>query len=335
MTDGTILHSATDPTIDQVDIPGTNLTNTAPPVPTNGYLLFTDTAIMPTLQKGSTYTLNTTFDVAAIASVWFDWDQSGTFDASEWTEITTNATSGATTFTVDTAALLGKTLMRIRSRLPNNPNGDVDACTTFGSGETEDYLINVVASLPVSLIQFKGEKKESVNILNWTTTKEINNKGFEILRSVNGSDFTSIGYKASSAINGNATGELNYSFIDNKAPAGNCYYRLRQVDINGKKTNSNIILIKGIKENRIAFTAIYPNPVKITLSVILSSPSSENLNLLITDISGRTVREQKFFANAGDNQFNINVGNLNTGTYIIKASCNNGCETAVQKFVKQ
>ena len=332
---GTTLHTATMPSIDEVDILGTNLGNNAAGAPVSGYTLFSDTALIPNLAKGSSYDLYTVFSTNSIASVWFDWNQDGQFDASEWIQICTDAVDGTTTFTVDTAALLGNTIMRIRTNTTTDTNGDVDACTTFNAGETEDYVIRIVAGLPVTMIQFNGEKKDNVNVLTWITTKETNNKGFEVLRSFNGIDFTTIGYVASSSINGNSAGELNYKFIDNHAPSGNCYYRLRQVDINGKKTYSNIVLIKGIKENKIAFTTIYPNPAKTLLSVALSAPTTQNIIIVITDISGRTIKEQKLFANSGDNQYNINVSDLNAGTYIIKATCNSGCETAVQKFVKQ
>lgn len=99
-----------------------------------------------TLVAGSTYTLTLTMDAAGISSVWFDWDQSGTFDASEWTQITTNATNGTISITVPNNASLGLTGMRIRTRLPGNTNGASSACDNFGSGEAQDYLITVVAA---------------------------------------------------------------------------------------------------------------------------------------------------------------------------------------------
>ena len=332
---GTILHNSTGPTIDEVDIPGTNLANSSPGAPTNGYNMFNDPSMIPNLNQGSTYTLNTTFSGAAIASVWFDWNQDGSFDPSEWTQITKNAASGTTSFTVPTTALQGNTLMRVRSRATGNPNAAPDACTTFGSGETEDYVINVIAPLPVSLIQFKGQKDGNSNILTWTTTKESDNKGFEILRSFNGVDFNTIGFVASSALNGNSSGNLNYRFMDNQAPDGNNYYRLKQVDINGKTTYSNIVLIRGNTPNKIEIVTIYPNPAHDRLSMVVSAPTAQYLNIQITDISGRILQQDKKMVIAGDNQLGLIVSGLAPGTYFIKASCNNGCEAAVQKFLKQ
>ena len=116
---------------------------------------------------------------------------------------------------------------------------------------------------------------------------------------------------------------------------GNLYYRLKQIDINGKESYSNLILIKAVKGNKIEFTSIYPNPAKEVLKLSIYSPASQHLQIVITDISGRIVKQLNFAANTGDNLLNLNVDLLNPGTYLIKASCSNGCEAAVQKFLKQ
>jgi hypothetical protein len=78
--------------------------------------------------------------------LWIDYNQDGTFAASEWTQITTNAVTATVSFTVPVTALTGSTRMRIRSRGTGNTNGSGDACSNFGSGETEDYTITIVAA---------------------------------------------------------------------------------------------------------------------------------------------------------------------------------------------
>ena len=148
---GTTLHSAAvAPAIDTVIIVGTPLNvSNGTTVPAGGYLLSTDTTLMPALQQNITYTLHTNYSAATIGSVWFDWNQSGTFDSTEWKQINTTGTTGTITFTVPATASLGKTLMRIRSkRTPGaGTNTALNACTSFTTGETEDYLINVIAPI--------------------------------------------------------------------------------------------------------------------------------------------------------------------------------------------
>lgn len=103
------------------------------------------------LVQGLTYTFNITTDDDNIISLWIDYDQSGTFDAGEHTQVCLTSTTGATTtvsFMVPTGALTGKTGMRVRTRLTGNQNGAADACLAFGSGETQDYIVNIVAPGP-------------------------------------------------------------------------------------------------------------------------------------------------------------------------------------------
>jgi hypothetical protein len=96
-----------------------------------------------TLSLGVSYNITITCDAAAITSVWFDWNQNGSYEVSEWVQPYTNATTGSVQVTVPVNAIQGNTGMRVRSRATGNTNGAGDACTAFGSGETEDYVINI------------------------------------------------------------------------------------------------------------------------------------------------------------------------------------------------
>ncbi|MCC2548959.1 fibronectin type III domain-containing protein, partial [Hymenobacter sp. BT175] len=99
-----------------------------------------------TLSQGSSYQLSVTPTGGAIISAWIDYDQDGQLEATEWVQVATNATAGVpsvVTITVPTTAASGRTLLRIRSRGTGNLNGASDACSNFGSGETEDYFITI------------------------------------------------------------------------------------------------------------------------------------------------------------------------------------------------
>lgn len=102
-----------------------------------------------TLTQGLTYTINTTHSSNGFASLWIDYDHSGTFDAGEWTQINTaTATSGSMSFTVPAGALTGPTGMRIRTR--TSIHTGVDACTNFTTGETKDFSITIAAPVACS-----------------------------------------------------------------------------------------------------------------------------------------------------------------------------------------
>jgi subtilisin-like proprotein convertase family protein len=122
---------------------------TAACVPLPGYTFKSNTT---TLQKGATYPLSVNVDAnvygGGIVSVWFDWNNDQIFDASEWFQPFTAATSGTINVTVPPTAFEGAIRMRVRSRGQGNPNGAGDACTVMGSGTTEDFCITITPPPP-------------------------------------------------------------------------------------------------------------------------------------------------------------------------------------------
>ena len=188
---------------------------------------------------------------------------------------------------------------------------------------------------PVTLFGFRGEKQSGINKLYWNTSSEVNNKGFELQRSADGVNFSSLGFIATKAINGNSNSNLSYSYDDVKPLLGNGYYRLKQIDADGKSSYSTIVLLKGDKQNNITITGIYPNPVRDKLNIIITTPTKEEVTMVVSDMSGKVLLQQRGIISTGDNAMQINTQTLATGTYVLKLRCANGCEAAVQKFVKQ
>jgi hypothetical protein len=120
--------------------------------------------------------------------------------------------------------------------------------------------------------------------------------------------------------------------VDEKPFNGVNYYRLNQLDKDGKHSYSKIVDLKA-KVSEISLSS-YPNPVKNLLNVKITSPANEKLTIVVTDITGKIVMSRSANAVAGDNNQQLNVSQLAPGSYTIKAICASGCETAVQRFVK-
>ncbi|MBA4141172.1 MAG: T9SS type A sorting domain-containing protein, partial [Segetibacter sp.] len=190
-----------------------------------------------------------------------------------------------------------------------------------------------VSTLPITTTALKGERKDSKNLLSWTTLTEQNNKGFEIQRSADGSNFSSIGFVMSKAINGNSTTNIDYQFEDTKPFAANGYYRVMQIDKDGKLMYSNAVLLKGLKRGDVTLS-VYPNPVKSILNMVITAPENNKATLTITDALARTVMQKTEQLLSGDNNVSINVAGLATGSYTIKAFYADR-QTVVKKFVKQ
>ena len=137
--------------ITAVVIPTTPLNNPSACNLTNGmpYTLYPATgSTTATLAAGSTYQLQVTANGTADLTAWIDYNHDGVFAASEATIVGQGVaanTAATASFTVPATALTGLTGMRVRSRQDGIGNGPADACTTFGSGETEDYFITLAA----------------------------------------------------------------------------------------------------------------------------------------------------------------------------------------------
>jgi hypothetical protein len=122
----------------------------------------------------------------------------------------------------------------------------IDDKTVIITGWNEFSWITVAPSqngsaLPVELLEFKATLVNNIVELNWTTVTEINNEKFEIERSINGTDFTKIGEKQGA---NNSTSTNHYKYSDEYLPNSDIvYYRLKQIDFDGKFEYSKIVSV--------------------------------------------------------------------------------------------
>ncbi|WP_447641460.1 MULTISPECIES: T9SS type A sorting domain-containing protein [Chitinophagaceae] len=120
------------------------------------------------------------------------------------------------------------------------------------------YTLTIPYALPVQLQSFIVTLQNGLPYLQWTTATEINNAGFNIQRSTDGQNWTTIGHKASTAQNGNSNIPISYDFTDNTLINGKDYYRLLQVDHDGKVSPSTVqsISVSGTQTT----LKVFPNP---------------------------------------------------------------------------
>lgn len=120
---------------------------------TSNYTDYSTTVAAPTVVQGATYPMSVTTADDHSISVWIDANQDGIYDASEWTQVATTTLANAANVvnvTIPLTTTIGQTMMRVRARLTGNLNGATDACLSMGSGETEDYAINITAAAACS-----------------------------------------------------------------------------------------------------------------------------------------------------------------------------------------
>jgi hypothetical protein len=198
----------------------------------------------------------------------------------------------------------------------------------------DSFEIKDATVTPVTLVSFRGEKAGRTNKLQWQTANEQNNAGFELQRSANGTSFSAIGQVASRAVNGSSTAPLQYGFDDVQPLNGANYYRLKQLDKDGRYTYSATVLLKGEKVTSVQLGVVYPNPVTSVLQFSVAAPANRKVTFVVTDLSGRIMLSSLQQLTEGDNTIQLPVGKLSAGTYLLKAVCAEGCETTTAKFIK-
>lgn len=209
-----------------------------------------------------------------------------------------------------------------------------NAYVEFTTSSFSSFFIHGgVGVLPVNIGEFTGEVKASANRLRWNTLTETNNSGFELQRSNDGNVFSAIGFIPTKADDGFSTTPLDYGFDDLKPLAGASYYRLKQVDRDGKYSYSKVVQLNR-KVESLTIAAIYPNPAVEELNLVIIAPAAEKANLVVTDLTGKVVAQQSLQLQQGSSRTSLRVASLSAGTYLVKLVCNNGCETAVKRFVK-
>ena len=205
--------------------------------------------------------------------------------------------------------------------------------TTSILGQFRFHAVNPLGSaLPVTLGELIGRKVNKTNVLNWNTITENNCKAFEVQRSINGTDFTALGMVNSQAINGISNLELTYSFVDENPMEGHNYYRLRQIDLDGKSTYSKQIdLVVNTNGNVVN---VYPNPAKDNVSIEYTSNNNASLSLQVIDMSGRIIKQVQAKIASGNNAILLPLDGVSAGMYQLQLIENNRL-SYVQKIVKQ
>jgi hypothetical protein len=173
---------------------------------------------------------------------------------------------------------------------------------TFGS-------ITSINPLPVKFVSFTGNNTVRGNLLNWTTATEQNNNFFCIQRSNNGNLFSQVGI-----VNGNGNSKTlhSFSFTDTSISTNAVYYRLKQMDADGKFAYSSIVRIEPLNRDLEEVFA-YPNPATTNDIHIITSNTVQSFR--IYNLLGKTVFESNPKSDSNEHIFTPDI----TGIYFIKA----------------
>jgi uncharacterized repeat protein (TIGR01451 family) len=187
-----------------------------------------------------------------------------------------------------------------------------------GGVNTVPVTLQLAVPLPVTLVAFTAETVHNRDAqLTWSTASEANNDHFEVERSFDGTRFTKLDQVA-----GQGTTSLRtaYAFTDagvaSKA-TGAVYYRLKQVDTDGKSSYSPVRTVSFTKAAVLSLS-LYPNPARAVTKLDLSQlPTTVTVQVLVLDATGRTVLSTSL---GGGLPQPLDVQSLATGTYNVIVS---------------
>ncbi|MFT4533641.1 MAG: cytochrome c peroxidase [Saprospiraceae bacterium] len=172
--------------------------------------------------------------------------------------------------------------------------------------------------LPVELSYFDARQEDETIKIEWETLVEINNDGFEILHSKNSKDWNILDF----VFGNNESSKYQYIHFDPSIGAN--YYRLKQIDFDGKFELSDIrfVSIEEIKEE----IMVYPNP---TYGFVNISASTTYEIASIYDINGQLRKQVNLNGSA-----RIDLSELERGAYFIRVSNTTGDDFEVSRIVK-
>jgi hypothetical protein len=182
--------------------------------------------------------------------------------------------------------------------------------------------------LPVELLSFNASCENDQNVLTWQTASEHNSAYFEVEKSRDGETWNVIGQKAAA---GNSNVLLTYQFVDEEKNAGTFYYRLNQVDVDGKNEYFGPEAAACVENGFEASTL--PNPSNGNFWIKIQSNETSSAIIKLIDIKGNSILMNEINIQEGINLYHI-TNLLESGMYFIQIQVENGQKITVLKHLQ-
>lgn len=183
-----------------------------------------------------------------------------------------------------------------------------------------DMLVDFTI-LPVVWADFHGNPVQNGIELDWATSQETNTADFRVMRSADGVVFEEIGELAAA---GNSEHLEEYSFTDHNPHSGTNFYRIVQLDKDGRQSQSSVLQLEFDQELAFGWTHVAPNPVSDRLQVGFMSVDEADFDLQVFNLNGSLQLQQQINAAQGSNVVDLEVNDLAPGVYFVRLSGNQG-----------
>jgi hypothetical protein len=216
--------------------------------------------------------------------------------------------------------------------LPSRTNPVIiTAKTPSGCFDQVIAVPNTLKLLPVNLVRFQGNMNKSNKVtLNWTVTENETVNSFEIERSFNGRDFTTVGLVFSTE----KRGTENYMFYETVNSNDKVMYRLKMIDKGHDIDYSRILIFLTKTSITTSDIKVYGNPVKDKLTFSYYSNTTQPVQVKVYDLAGKTLMSQKVNSAEGSNMLSLPLtSSFKAGMYVVEVT--NGADHQIAKFIKQ
>jgi hypothetical protein len=163
-------------------------------------------------------------------------------------------------------------------------------------------------NLPNNKLSLVATKKDRDVQLTWNIANEQGVKDYELQRSVNGTEFTTINNQV-------ASNKAEYNNVDTKANNGINYYRVKMTMLNDDVRYSNVVTIN-LKLSTVNPVTVYPNPIKGSIAQLqLNELAAGNYTIRLMDMQGKLVQTQNIQHQGGTTSRSLGLGNVAAGNY--------------------
>jgi|GEM_PF-3066772 len=249
----------------------------------------------------------------------------------DWTYVTSQ---GGSPITVNNMYYINSTAYPATANVGwQNTLGDTEeGYVVVGKQDAGTEPNNDCVPLFVSLYILNATPKTNFIQLDWGTQTEVNNAGFYIERSLNRIEFESLGWQEG---NGTTSTPQAYSYNDFDIKPNQMYfYRLKQVDLDGAFTYTNVVAAMVLVENQFGITDLYPNPTSGLTTLGISSPTTDVLTIKVFNSIGQVVEQQQSPIEEGYNEIGFDFSGLSLGAYYLSVE-NTAGDKAVKKVILQ
>jgi hypothetical protein len=208
-------------------------------------------------------------------------------------------------------------------------DGPDDNFLTTGDNMADDATVTInwppAGSLPVSFTSFTGNRNGSNVSLQWATSMESNNTGFEVQRSTGNGAYEKVGFVITKALDGNSSMPLSYQFMETNTAKANTWYRIVQIDKDGTRKMTPVRGIRGMEE--ISKLTVYPNPGTTgNMNVLFGSSALRDIK--IVDLNGKTMKQWNNY-----HEDNMSITGLHTGIFMLIVTDKDTNSRLIQKIM--